>query len=306
MLATDRTWISIGALARASGIPVGTLRNWERRYGFPLPSRKPSGHRLYPVDDIPRLRRLGELVGQGHRVGDLIHASEGDINRLADDAPPRVAPAADPSIDPSSERDAALEAARALNGTELSRQLLLAWARLGPIGFLDRFLGPLLREVGHAWESGRMRIHHEHFLTARIGDLLRTVRLPLDDRACGPLIILATLPGEEHDLGLEMAALTVASAGWRCRYLGIQVPEEEIVAAAGLDARAVGLSVSRFNGGTASSDRVRRLRALLPAEISLLVGGDGASQEPGVQTFSDFATLADWADANLIAHPIAR
>ena len=39
--------LSIGALARASYIPVTTLRTWERRYGYPVAERKPSGHPLH-------------------------------------------------------------------------------------------------------------------------------------------------------------------------------------------------------------------------------------------------------------------
>ena len=52
--------LSIGALARATGIAVETLRTWESRYGFPAPERKPSGHRVYPVSSIARLRRIRE------------------------------------------------------------------------------------------------------------------------------------------------------------------------------------------------------------------------------------------------------
>lgn len=315
-LTTDRTWISIGALARASGVPAATLRNWERRYGFPLPSRKPSGHRLYPLDEVAHLRRLGELVLQGHRVGDLIHATEEELRSLTSDLPSRPAPArpSSPSpnspgletatmlsVDPSADLNAALAAAVALNGPELSRQLLLAWARYGPIGFLDRFLGPLLRVVGDAWNAGELRIHHEHFLTAQIGDLLRTVRLPLDQSARGPLVVLATLPGEEHGLGLEMAAVAFASSGWRCRYLGTQVPEEEIAAAAGDDADAVALSISRINGGPQTAHRIRRVRSLLPSRVTLLAGGEGAPPETGTQLFQDFTSLARWAETRVSA-----
>ena len=50
--------LSIGALARATSIRVETLRTWERRYGYPLPERKPSGHRVYPVASVSRLRRI--------------------------------------------------------------------------------------------------------------------------------------------------------------------------------------------------------------------------------------------------------
>jgi len=50
--------LSIGALSRATGIPVETLRTWEGRYGFPVPERRPSGHRVYALSTIPRLRRI--------------------------------------------------------------------------------------------------------------------------------------------------------------------------------------------------------------------------------------------------------
>jgi len=47
-----RGWLTIGSLSRATGIPVETLRTWERRYQYPRPVRKPSGHRLYPLDSV--------------------------------------------------------------------------------------------------------------------------------------------------------------------------------------------------------------------------------------------------------------
>ena len=34
-----RAMLSIGAVAKATGIRVETLRTWERRYGFPRPER---------------------------------------------------------------------------------------------------------------------------------------------------------------------------------------------------------------------------------------------------------------------------
>ena len=52
--------LSIGALSRATGIPVETLRTWESRYGYPVPERRPSGHRVYPLESVPRLRRIAE------------------------------------------------------------------------------------------------------------------------------------------------------------------------------------------------------------------------------------------------------
>src|SRR5438045_4073222 len=75
-------FLSIGALSRATGVGVETLRTWERRYGFPVPERKPSGHRAYPIDSVPRLRRIAAAVAQGHRAGDAVRASDEHLSAL--------------------------------------------------------------------------------------------------------------------------------------------------------------------------------------------------------------------------------
>jgi DICT domain-containing protein len=44
--------LSIGELAARTGVPVGTLRTWEARYGVPSPVRGTGGHRRYGSDDV--------------------------------------------------------------------------------------------------------------------------------------------------------------------------------------------------------------------------------------------------------------
>ena len=50
--------LSIGELARRSGIAVSTLRAWEQRHGFPVPHRLASGHRRYSERDVEALREV--------------------------------------------------------------------------------------------------------------------------------------------------------------------------------------------------------------------------------------------------------
>jgi DICT domain-containing protein len=67
--------LSIGELARQTGVPAATLRSWEDRYGFPRPQRLEGGHRRYHAGDtaligeILRLRASGmslqAAIGQG-------------------------------------------------------------------------------------------------------------------------------------------------------------------------------------------------------------------------------------------------
>ena len=67
--------LSIGALSRATDVPVETLRTWERRYGAPMPVRKPSGQRVYPAQSVDHMRRVVRLLAQGHRPAEILPLS---------------------------------------------------------------------------------------------------------------------------------------------------------------------------------------------------------------------------------------
>jgi MerR family transcriptional regulator, light-induced transcriptional regulator len=49
--------LTIGTLARRTGVSVSTIRAWERRYGFPVPRRLESGHRRYTERDVEAILR---------------------------------------------------------------------------------------------------------------------------------------------------------------------------------------------------------------------------------------------------------
>jgi DNA-binding transcriptional MerR regulator len=57
--------LSIGDLAAATGVAVGTLRMWESRHGFPVARRQDGGHRRYDSDEIARVARVVEARREG-------------------------------------------------------------------------------------------------------------------------------------------------------------------------------------------------------------------------------------------------
>lgn len=60
-----------GAAARLAGLPVETLRVWERRYSLSDAQRSERGQRLYSAEQVTRLGLLKQLVDQGHSIGVL-------------------------------------------------------------------------------------------------------------------------------------------------------------------------------------------------------------------------------------------
>ena len=88
-----------------AGIPVATLRVWERRYEVVGPARAASGQRLYSPLDVERLVLIKQLVDMGHAIGTVARESLQALRTLAAvrggrgvDVPPSAARAATSSL----------------------------------------------------------------------------------------------------------------------------------------------------------------------------------------------------------------
>ena len=295
--ATAAGKLSIGSLARATGVPVETLRTWEQRYGYPVADRKPSGHRVYALSNVPRLRRIADAIARGHRASTVVGATEAELDRLLSVTAEPPAPGPVPMSPSETSIDALLAAVRAFDADRLTTALWADWGRLGPVGFLRQTVAPLIQRVGREWAEGRLEIRHEHFASERLGDVMRAIRLPLDLASKGPTVVCATLPGETHAIGLQMVALLLSSSGLRVLYLGTEIPPPELGRLAReLSARAVAISVSGAADGAAVRRHLAKLREVLPRAVLLLVGGKGAPAGlSDIVTIDDFADLVRWA-----------
>jgi MerR family transcriptional regulator, light-induced transcriptional regulator len=285
--------LSIGELAAATGVAVPTLRAWEQRYGRPAPARLRSGHRRYGPEQVCLVRRIVDGLARGHRLAALMAADADALQRLLGEGRPTS------GLPPLH----LLELARQWRGPEIHAALRDSYVRLGPLAFVEQRLAPLFRSVGCAWAGGEACVRHEHFLSAAVDDLLRALRLELRVPDGAPAIVLATLEGEQHGLGLQMAALVVAAHGLRPLLLGACAPLPDIVAAARESGAAgVAIGVSAATAGPATDRVLAELRRRLPPHTPLLVGGRealGPRRGPrgvrylGAEGFSAFSSWLD-------------
>lgn len=73
-----------GTAARLAGVPVTTLRVWERRYGVVAGVKTPTGQRLYSPHDVLRLKLLRQLTHSGHAIGTIATLELHALQALAD------------------------------------------------------------------------------------------------------------------------------------------------------------------------------------------------------------------------------
>ena len=283
--------LQIGLVARETGLSRDVLRKWEDRYGFPLPIRTPGGARLYPESQVERLREIKRLVDAGRRPVDVAvpdrRTSAASVSRHARSDVPQ----------PRSVSDAVAEAMDSLHTHDVQRLHLLLERDLLSNG-LSRFIVatavPLIRTIGDQGKDGRLPVYKEHVFTRVLESVLDNSSRSLALQRGTPRILLTTVPGELHTLGISIARSLFLEAGADCLYLGAQTPLAEIVAAVeGYRIEVLGLSFSDAFSTRQIRPCVDELRERIPPDVDIWVGGAGAARLPrvpvAVRVFADIA-----------------
>lgn len=297
--------LSIAAVERDTGLSKDTLRVWERRYGFPMPERDALGERSYPFAQVERLRTIKRLLDAGHRPGRVVSMTPEDLDRLAATMGAAVSPRDVATAEPAAPDLGVFVEALGRNDVDGLRRLLArVLSRVGLGHFVLDVVAPLNVQVGEAWMQGRLEIFQEHLYTESVQVVLRNALHHLPPAGAGrPRVLLATVSGEPHGLGLLMAEAMLTLEGCRCVSLGVQTPGWDIVRAAlALDAEVVALSYTGCTNPNGVIDGLTELRAKLPTSIELWAGGsapvlqrrmvDGVRAIPTLQHVG--LALAEW------------
>ncbi len=297
-------FLSIAAVERDTGLSKDTLRVWERRYGFPIPQRDQFGERIYPMDQVDRLRAIRRLMDAGHRPGKIMGLSQDELQALADRLP---SAAARESKEQSADLDSLMILIRKHQVEELRRELGQRVLRMGLAPFVTEVVAPLTQRVGDSWARGQLEVYEEHLFTESMQVILRNAISTIPHSPRRPKVLLTTFPGEPHGMGLLMVEALLALEGCRCVSLGVQTPILDIsLAAQSQSIDIIALSFSQNMNPSAVADGLSELRQKVPASVRIWAGGRCSAllrrTPPGVEVTVELddlsQALADWRRAH--------
>ncbi len=279
--------LHIREVVRITGLRREQLYMWQRRYGFPAPLRDAFGDRVYPPDQLARLKLVKQLLSEGWRAGAVVPLADSALQSMLGLAVDEPSPL--PSEIETSVRLLAQHRIGEMQN-HLSKLLLGQGLRK----FLEQTLIPLNEAVHERVVRGEMQNYQELRFADLAQRLLRDVtRLVRPTRDARP-VLLATPPNDPNQLGLAILELLLFTEGVNCLTLGSGVPAQEIAGAArAYKVAAVILLFDRGISGKIAGQEIRSLRGSLPAELPLVVSGRAVNLL--AKPIADAHTAADFS-----------
>jgi MerR family transcriptional regulator, light-induced transcriptional regulator len=218
---------TIKRVSEMLGVPVATLRAWQRRYGVVNPGRSDSGYRLYGAGDIAVLRRMQALVASGWSPKEAAAAAvsgESELQRQAVDLR-RDEPEGTATPGADAEKLDLIAAAAALEPSAVSWLLDEHFATGSFEHAVDSWLLPELERLGQAWAEGVVSVAGEHMTAAAVQ---RRLSAAFDAAALAsersPLLLTGLPSGCRHELGILAYATAARRQGLSVVHLGPDLP----------------------------------------------------------------------------------
>ena len=217
------------------GVPVATLRAWQRRYRVVEPRRSDSGYRLYSAADIAKLRSMQALVASGWspKEAAAVVSDDSDLKAERDDLERDQPPRSRSSPRASAQTLDLVAAAAALDPSAVTQLLDERFATGSFEHVVDGWLLPELDRLGMAWADGGVTVAGEHMAA---GAVQRRLSAAFDaaalDGARSPLLLTGLPPGCRHELGILAFATAARRQGLAVVHLGSDLPLADWLTAA--------------------------------------------------------------------------
>ncbi|MCA1554228.1 MAG: MerR family transcriptional regulator [Chloroflexi bacterium] len=282
----NRSTYAIKVVSKRTGVPLHTLRAWERRYGVPQPNREQSNrYRLYSDDDIADVLWMKRQIAGGMSPSQASRLLR--VQGRTGEAMPLSA------VPPLGDQQGALQGALLQFDSHAAQRMLdEALALVGPERVVTALIEPTMRAIGEGWLHGEVSVAQEHFASHVLRQrLLAVMHVQSDGGAHMPQLVAACAPEEQHELGLLSFALLARRHGWAVAYLGQRTPLAELwQTARALPAQMAALSVTSIEG---LHSLIALFTQMQSPGVPLLFGGAIFARVPSLREHMPGALVAD-------------
>ncbi|MGH8387438.1 MAG: MerR family transcriptional regulator [Pseudomonas sp.] len=259
----------IREVARLTGVNPVTLRAWERRYGLIVPTRTESGHRLYSMADVGRVRSILDWIERGVAVSKIgkILAKAAPLQALSHIIPNDLVQA--DYAQWQQQVGAAVSAFDDIQLDQVYGQIFSSYSQ--SVVFQDILL-PLWKQLLQRQDTfGRTSEWQffDGFLRARVLQRLLLIRGKQPRR-----VIVSALAGQCRELELLIAALFLSNEQTGVRILTIGQPFDELTLVC---ERIKPVALVLFSNHVPAPELPRRLNRLaMSLDCPVLLAGDAS------------------------------
>ncbi|MGE5395346.1 MAG: MerR family transcriptional regulator [Candidatus Saccharibacteria bacterium] len=215
------TRYSIKDLEFLSGIKAHTIRIWEKRYQLLDPERSDTNIRYYSNEDVKRILNVAMLVKNGYKISNV--ASFDNI-KLQSEVLRQNRNLSDPekNIDRLILHTVNLD----LQGFEVLISKIIE--ENGFSKAVQNIIFPFFERIGVLWQAGSIFVTHEHFVSNLVRKHLIVEASRFDNLSSDKSMLFFLPEDEMHELGLLFLNYLAACNGYRCIYLGQNVPFDDL------------------------------------------------------------------------------
>ena len=146
-----------------------------------------------------------------------------------------------------------------------------------PEQIAERLLIPALAQIGRHWERNQIGASTEHLATEITRYVIYRLFDSLPRKESAPFsAVLACVPSDEHDIGIDLMANLLRNDGWSLVFIGRGSPHQDLLeTVAGARPDVVILSVSLVSHLPAAHALILDLREKIPG-VRIILGGAAA------------------------------
>lgn len=215
---------SIKDLENLSGIKAHTIRIWEKRYNALEPMRTDSNIRYYDITNLQKLLNIVLLHDYGYKISKISKLSEKEIPELVKQI----------TTDKTAKNHAINSFKMAMMNFDQSLFFKTYDNLLSEKTFREVFYEvfiPLMNEIGLLWQTNTISPSHEHFITNLFKQKIQvnTEKVQILEPIKDDRVFVLFLPlNEIHEIGLMYLNYEVLLQGYRCIYLGENIPIDSL------------------------------------------------------------------------------